>query len=1001
MAGSRGVESHPRARIVSKLKSMRWIGLALILCATSFSWSAPPEGAAFNYARTVWHVSDGLPEDTVQAIAESSAKQLWIGTTGGLARFDGAHMQIYGNGPERHLPVNGIFCLAMSRNGALWAGTEGGGLLHIDDGGWRVYSHADGLENGFVRSVFQDSQGRLWVGTDDGLFRQRGERFERQNMDAVVTPLTVHGLMEDRSHRIWVGGSRLYSIEPDGRTTQYALPGTYSENQVRTMLQTTDGIMWVGTMGGLQQMSEGRFHKIPELHTAVRSLMQSSDGTLWIGTIGNGLWTFRDGHLLRADSPGLLPSDSVLHIFEDAAHQIWVGTQAGLVRMTRTIIRIIPLSKDPQTDVETAFRDTQSSLQLAAERLYNIRGETPYRIDSAEIGDASVRNIFRARDGSFWVGTDGNGAFHLRDGKATNLPLPGEPANTSIRAFLETRGGEIWIATDEGVSRIRAHSIEKLVEVNGLAYFSTRSLLEDREGTIWIGTDHGLSRWIDGHFVKDEVTSSLSQEKIWSIVQDRCGALWFGTRDHGLFRYSNGRIDQFTTAEGLPTNSIYGILQDRDGVFWITGPNTIASLFEEEMDAPRSPDRSLLNARVYSMPFAAEGAQLYGGWQPVGYEATDGSMWFPTNLGVARVRLPQASTVPLPRILIDRVGEDGVETAVTNNLRVPARVNRLSFAFFAASLQRQDRLRFRWKLDGFDKDWTTVGSSRLASYTNLPPGHYHFRVVASDPARPGLLEEADIALAKESYFFQTWWFSLLCAIALAALAWMLYEARMRQVRKRFSAVLEERERVAREMHDTVIQGCTGISALLEGLASTGVGESSEGLQSELLNHARDQVRRTINEARQAVWNLRRTPEKEIDLIEALRGLAAQTMRDGGNSVQVQHNVPHLEMNAIPANEILMAVREAVCNAVKHSGSETIVVDLRSSKKELTLSIRDYGCGMRKDELPVEEMHYGIVGMDERMRRLGGGLHIDGVPGAGTTVQLQLRWGKIRKVHAGT
>ena len=1000
MAENRRGESNGIRRRRGATQFICWIGLAFVLYATSFSWGAPREGTALNYARTLWRVSDGLPEDTVQAIAESSSEQLWIGTTGGLARFDGAHMQLYGNGQERQLPVNSIFCLNMGRNGVLWAGTEGGGLLRIDNGGWRAYSRADGLENGFVRSVLQDSHGGLWVGTDDGLFRQRGERFDRQNMDATATPLAVHDIMEDRSHRIWVGGSQLYSIDPDGRTTQYALPGAYSENRVKTILQAADGTIWVGTVGGLQQMSGGRFHKVPELRTTVRSLMQSSDRTLWIGTIGNGLWTFRDGHLLQVDSPGLLPSDTVLHIFEDATHQIWIGTQAGLVRLSRTVIHIVPLPQTGDPDVETVFGDTRSGIWVAAQHLYSIQGETPRQVDLSQIEGASVRNVFQASDGSFWIGTDGSGAYRLRDGKTTHLLSPGELTNNFIRAFMETRTGEIWIATDEGVNRIRAGGIEKLTQTSGLAYFSTRSLLEDREGSIWIGTDHGLSHWIGGHFVKDAVTSALSQEKVWSILQDRSGALWFGTRDHGLLRYSNGSMEQFTTAQGLPTNSIYGILQDRNGVLWITGPNTIASLFEAEMDAPRSPDRSLLNARVYSMPFAAEGAQLYGGRQPVGYAAPDGSMWFPTNRGVAQVQTTRQSPLPASRVLIDGVGKDGVETSVTNNLKVPARVNRLSFAFSAASLQRQDRLRFRWKLDGFDKEWNAAGSSRLATYTNLLPGHYRFRVAAFDPAWPSAVEQADITLVKEPYFYETWWFFLMCAIALAGLAWVLYELRMRHVRKRFTAVLEERERVAREMHDTVIQGCTGISALLEALVSTGVGESAEGLQSELLNCARDQARRTIEEARQAVWNLRR-PEKHIDLIEALRGVAAQTMLDSGSSVQIQHNVPRLEMGATPANEILMAVREAVRNAVQHSGSETIIVALRSSEEDLTLLIRDYGCGMQKDRLSVEERHYGIVGMQERMRRLGGGLQIDGMPGAGTTVRLQLRWGSVRKMSAVT
>jgi ligand-binding sensor domain-containing protein/signal transduction histidine kinase len=978
----------------------RWIVFLLALCVAPLSWAGPQGEAALNYARALWRVSDGLPEETVQAIIASPIQQLWIGTTGGLARFDGAHMQIYGNGGARHLPVNSILCLAMGQNGVLWAGTEGGGLMRIDEKGWRAYSHADGLKNGFVRSVLQDSQGRLWAGTDEGLFLQHNERFERQNLGATGSSLAVRDIMEDRTHRIWVGGSELYSIDREGHSTRYALPGTESENRVLAMLQTANETVWVGTAGGLQEMKEGRFSRIPGLHMAVRSLMQSSDGTLWIGTIGNGLWTLQDGRLLRADTPGLLPSVTVLHLFEDATHQIWIGTQAGLVRLTQTIIHVVPLPQPGDKDVGKVAGNLLSGFQVAADHLYTVQGDTPHLLDLPQIRRAAVRNVLRAKDGSFWIGTEGSGAYHVRGEKTTRLLSPPELTSNSVRAFLETRDGEVWIATDEGVSRIRADGVEKLTESNGLAYFSTRSLLETSDGSVWIGTDHGLSRWFRGQFMRDAVTEAMNEEKVWSILQDRSGAVWFGTRDHGLFRYSNGSIEHLTTAQGLPTDSIYGILQDRAGVFWITGPNTIASLFEAEMDARRVSGRSLLNSRVYSMPFAAEGAQLYGGWQPSGYAAPDGSMWFPTNRGIARVRMPRQSTVPVPRIRIDAVGEDGMETAITTNLKVPARVNRLSFAFFAASLQRQDKLRFRWKLEGFDKDWTMAGPGRLATYTNLPAGRYRFRVAASDPARPGLLEQADIALIKEPHFYETWWFYLLSAIAVVTSIWGLHKLRMRQMEKRVAAVFEERERVAREMHDTVIQGCTGISAVLEALVGTGFGESAEGPQSELLNHARDQTRRTIDEARRAVWALRHRPKRKIDLIEALQKVASQSTRDGRRSVRVEHNVAHLEMGAGAANEILMAVREAVVNAIKHSGSETIVVDLRSNEKELTLSICDYGCGMREDRVSVKEMHYGIAGMQERMRRIGGRLQIEGRPGAGTTVRLHLRWGKVRKELAG-
>jgi ligand-binding sensor domain-containing protein/signal transduction histidine kinase len=975
---------------------MRWISFVFVLWLPPWSWAAANEEAALSYARTLWRVSDGLPEDTVQAIAASPTQQLWIGTTGGLARFDGAHMQTYGNGKERHLPVNSISCLTMGSNGVLWAGTEGGGLMRVDEKGWHAYSQADGLKNGFVRSVLQDSRDRLWVGTDEGLFLQRNGRFEQQNMGVAGSSFAVRGIVEDRAHYIWVGGSQLYSIDPAGHPTRYVLPGPDSESGVLAMLQTADETVWVGTAGGLQKLKSGRFYKLPGWDMAVRSLMQSSDGTLWIGTIAHGLWTLRDGRLSRADSPGLLPNVTVLHLFEDATHQIWIGTQGGLVRLSQTIIHIVPLPQPGEKNSERGLRKEPSGLPVAADHLYRVQEDGPHLLDLPQLRDAPVRTVFRARDGSLWIGTDGAGAYYVHDGKTTHLGSPSELAGNSVRAFLETRDGEAWIATDGGVSRIRGSGVDKLTEASGLAYFSTRSLLETADGSIWIGTDHGLSRWLHGQFVRDAATDALSDEKVWSMLQDRSGAVWFGTRDHGLFRYSGGSIEHLTTAQGLPTDSIYGILQDHTGVFWITGPNTIASLFEAEMDAQRASGRSLLNTRVYSMPFAAEGAQLYGGWQPSGYAAPDGSMWFPTNRGIAKVRMPRQSTVPVPRILIDGVGEDGMETSITTNLSVPARVNRLSFAFFAASLQRQDKLRFRWKLEGFDRDWTMAGPGRLATYTNLPAGRYRFRVAASDPARPGLVEQADIALVKEPFFYQTWWFYMLCAVALAAAIWGLYVLRMRQMEKRFAAVYEERERVAREMHDTVIQGCTSISAVLEALVGTGIGESVESPQSELLNHARDQTRRTIDEARRAVWALRHRPAKKIDLIEALQKVASLAMRDGGRSVRVEHNVPHLELGASAANEILMAVREAVVNAVKHSGSETIIVELRSTEKELTVFIHDYGCGMREERASVKEMHYGIAGMQERMRRIGGALQIEGRPGAGTTVRLHLRWGKVRK-----
>jgi ligand-binding sensor domain-containing protein/signal transduction histidine kinase len=948
-----------------------------------------PNARIFQYTRTLWRVSNGLPEDTIQALAESRQGLLWIGTTGGLATFDGSRIQVYGAGLAQPLSVNSIFCLAPGGDGSLWAGTEGGGLLRLRGNKLKVYFNREGLTDGFVRSVYEDGRGRLWVGTDDGLFVLEGERLRRIDQSPGMAPIAVHSIAEDRDHRIWVGGSRLIAIEPDGSNRQFSLPGAYSENRVKKILQTTDGTVWVGTVGGLQSLENGRFQALPGIHATVRTLLQTSDGTLWIGTIGDGLWTFRNGRLTQVSSPGLLPSDTVLSIFEDRQKQIWIGTQAGLVRLNKTPVSLVPLPEGGDPDYETISGDNNGDVWVAAQSLYVIRDGIARRVAYAGVANVTVRNVYRARDGALWIGTDGGGVYSIRDGKTTHYSAPGELTNNFIRGFLESRNGDMWIATDEGVVRLGGGGSLKLTEANGLAYFSTRSLFEDHSGAIWIGTDRGLSCWRAKGFEQNAATHALAQEKVWSILEDERGTLWFGTRDHGLFRYRDGSMQQFTTAQGLPTNSVYQILQDRRGTFWLTGPNTIASIQGVEMEGSYPLADQPLSVTVYSMPFGADGAQLYGGRQPSGYLAPDDSVWFPTNRGAAHVAGAEQTPRPGPRAFIDELVEDGRTLQIEDKLQVPAHIARLSFGFTAIFLRSQEGVRFRYKLENFDGAWNFPGSNRIATYTNLPAGRYRFRVVAFDTSRPTDVSEADLAFVKVPFFYQRWWFYLLCGLALAGVAWSIYQFRVRQIRTRFSAVLQERSRLAREMHDTVIQGCTGISALLEAMAS--MPEENRMVKEELLDHARTQVRTTIDEARQAVWNMRHEQEKDVDVIEALRHVAAQTMREFGNVVTLEHDVERLEVGASAGHEILMTVREAVYNSVQYSGTDRVELNVRTCGEDTSISIVDKGCGFSEGtENLVEEGHYGILGMRERMQRLGGGFELTSAVGAGTRVKLLFR-----------
>jgi signal transduction histidine kinase len=981
-------------KVLRFIRFGRSLFLLAALCLPAFS-QPKSLSLSFQYTRTLWRVPDGLPEDTVQSLAESSDGLLWIGTTGGLARFDGSRLQPYGHGLALPLAGNSIFCLTFSKDGSLWAGTEGGGLLQLKGSVLTTYSVREGLTDGFVRSIFEDDQRRLWVGTDDGLFVMEDHHLQRIDQGSIA-PIAVHSITQDREHRIWAGGSRLISITPDGREREYALPGAYSQNRVKRVIQTSDGTIWVGTVGGLQRLQQDKFVAVPGIHATVRTLLETSPGILWIGTIGDGLWTLRNDRLTQVSHAGLLPSDTVLTLLEDSLKQIWVGTQAGLVRLNKTAVSVVALSESGDPDFETISGDVRGDVWVAAQSLYLIRNGTASSVTYGGLRNITVRNVYRARDGALWIGTDGSGVYRIADeNKAsgiTHYTAPNDLTNNFIRGFLEARDGSMWIATDEGVSRIGMSGPKKFTEANGLAFFSTRSLLEAADGSVWIGTDRGLSHWMNGHFEQDIATRTLAQDKVWSILQDRTGTLWFGTRDHGLFRYQHGGLQTFTTAEGLPSNSVYQILQDKRGTFWLTGPNTIASIAEQQMEAATASSDSPLRVSVYDMPFGAEGAQMYGGRQPSGYVASDNSVWFPTSRGAAHITGASLEQGPAPRAIFDDVVEDGRSATLSDHLHVAANIARLRFDFSAVSLRSQEGIRFRYKLEDFDRTWNTPAEDLSATYTNLPAGHYLLRVVAFDTAHPNQISEATLPFSKAPFIYQTWWFYTLLALTLIALGWIAYRIRVLRIRRQFAAVLAERNRLAREMHDTVIQGCAGISALLEAIASTSssTGSNSEGTNHELLEFARQQARTTIDEARQAVWNMRHDQEKDVDLIEAIQGVATQTMREFGTEVLFTANVKPYRIGVAAAHEILMTVREAVYNSVQHSRANSVQVDLHVAGESLTVNITDQGVGfIHNPESPLDG-HYGLVGMQERVQRLGGVFDLKSSSETGTRIKLKVR-----------
>jgi ligand-binding sensor domain-containing protein/signal transduction histidine kinase len=949
------------------------------------------------YTRRLWRVQDGLPEDTVQALAQTPEGFLWVGTTGGLARFDGSRFTNFGENTTPGFQANSIFCILPAGDGSLWLGSEGSGLLHYTHGGVQTYGAGQGLTDGFVRSVLLDDTGMLWIGTDNGLFQLDTRHLERpviRRVDAgnTMRPIAVHSITEDRERRIWVGGSRLVAIR-GGRVQDEQLPGLYSQNRVKTILQTADGTIWVGTVGGLDRMDGANFVPLPGIAGTVRVLRQTDDGTLWIGTIGHGLWTYRSGKLAHLSTPGLLPSKTILSIYEDRSRQVWVGTQDGLVRLSRTPVQVLPLPGNSDADFGTISPDGPDKVWVVSSGLFQVTAGAARRYALPLLGSTPVRNIVRDREGGLWIGTDGSGAFHMTAHGITHYSAPQQLTNNFVRAFLEGPQGDMWIGTDQGLNHVTASGVSKYSVKDGLAYFSTRCLLQDHRGDLWIGTDQGISHWSGDRFVHDALTEALRTRRVWSLVEDAEGFLWIGTRDSGLFRFRDGDLAHFTTAQGLASNSTYGMVDDGRGRLWFSGPNTLSSAPLAQMDS-RAPVSGLhLDVTTYEMPFGAEDAQFYGGRQPSGFVDAQGRVWFASSDGA--VMIPQGRAgehdQPAPPLFLREITADGRALhAKGGELQVPADTSRLEFAYAPLMLRPQNAIRFRYRLEGYEDRWNYAGESRAASYTNLRAGRYRFEVQAFAANDPSLTSSAFVSFHKEPHVYQTWWFAVLCLLVLAGTAWAIYRSRIRGIRLRFEAVLAERNRLAREIHDTVIQGCTSISALLEAIASRGV-EQAESPEKELLGYARAQAIATIDEAREAVWNLRHGEEQQHDLLSLLRALAENAGQEFGVSVVCRCEGRAFPVNGWAAHELLMAVREAVYNAALHGAPRHIMVSTEFQAGEVRISIADDGRGFDPAAALAEPgAHYGILGMRERIEGLGGELKVHSAPGEGATVQIVVK-----------
>ncbi|MBI4903945.1 MAG: hypothetical protein HY820_09940 [Acidobacteria bacterium] len=988
-------------------------------------------GLFAQYRFDSWTTENGLPQNSIWGIRQTRDGYLWMTTTSGLVRFDGIRFREFNRENTPGLTAEGFaaYALVEDRQGCLWAGTYTAGVVRYCNGVFQTLTTKDGLPRNRVVRIDEDGEGTVWLFSDPGLAKWKDGRIIRvapepgSPFSSVLTAPALKVGVDGFLFGLWRTGKDGWQRFARGRWSAFPLPpgaGDGAHLRIDSIVEDSKGRLWYRFKhdpGTYYRLDEGRLTTFAGMPVKSFVSYEDAKGNLWESAHDGHTNLWKDGKVTPLDG---FSTSYVFRGFEDREGSLWLGTaKKGLFRAVPLLIATQRTAGSPELNViESVMEDQAGGIWYGGHglfhwskgslRAYYHAGAVP-RPNNAG-GAQGLENIVSAlyqdqdRDGTIWAGT-WDGLAHL----AGNVLVSDGPAagiHGRVNAIHRDHYGALWVGGERGLYRIHGGTLTRFNHENGLGADAVQVIREGRGGALWVGTTGGLFVRAGNAFSPVAALHEPDPHNITALYEDDAEVLWIGTKGQGLYRLEAGRLTHYTGANGLSTNGAYQILEDGKGYLWLSSHTGLHRVKKQDLNAFAAGRQTLLISTRFGRTDGMINVECRYSGQPTGIKAKDGKLWFPTMDGLA-VLDPLAAQVNVhpPPVVIEEAEVDGRSVGGGAATLTPAE-SRLDIQYTALSFIKSNQIRFRYRMEGLDPDWIEAGARRTAYYTRIPPGNYTFRVIAANSDGVWNTDGARLSVTVLPPFYRTWWFQALASfsvLSLLAIAWRYRVSqleRMQAIQQAFSRELiasqeEERKRIAAELHDSLGQRLIIVKNLTllflraqgEEAASTGKLKAIEEISAE--------AALAIDETREISYNLRPFQLDRLGLSKAIEALVRTASEASATAFSLDlDNIDDVFPEGLRIN-FYRIVQESLTNILKHAQATEVSIRISRTADQVLLTIRDNGRGYTPGtaKSDSERGGFGVIGMAERARLLGGEMTVQAAPGRGTVVSVRIPCGR--------